>query len=101
MVRDIAIIVAVFLVGLVSGWFGKSCPKPPDPKPIIQEVEVIRYKEKPVIKEVVKNVKELVKVPYYSGECFDDSGVRALNDLVRGTAAGRADPRTPASAPAK
>lgn len=98
MIRDIILLLVLGILAFAAGRYTKKCPIPPDPTPIIKEVEVVRYKDKPIVKEVVKNVKEIVKVPYYTGECLDDAGLRAVNNLIESTAAGRADPRSTAPA---
>lgn len=89
-----AIIAALFCaVGWLFGWAAKSCPKPPDPKEVIHEVEVIRWRDRKVRVEVEKIVQQIVERPFYTGACLDDDGLHSLNRLIQGTAAGSANPR--------
>jgi len=93
--REIGFAILIFLAGGFSGWSFKSCPVPKDPEPIIKEVEKIRYVDKPIITEITKNVREIIKEPFYAGDCFDAAGVQHLNNLISSTSAGRADPTMP------
>ena len=71
--KDAVSLLVVFVFGLLTGHYAKECPKPPDPVKVIEEVEVIRYKDRPIIKEVTKRVEPIVKEPYYTGECLSIS----------------------------
>ena len=94
-----ALVAALIAFGaFYAGYSYKTCPPPtPDPAPVIQEVEKIRYVDKIVVKEVIKRVDRIIKEPFYTGACFDDDGVHALNSLIQGSAAGRPDLRRTAS----
>ncbi len=94
--REVLFAFLIFIAGGLSGYFYKTCPVPKSPEPVIKEVEKIRTIEKPVIKEVTKNVTKIVKEPFYiAGDCYDDVGVQHLNNLIRDTSAGRADISVP------
>ena len=101
MISQLIQLLAVLVAGFLSGYMYKECPVPKDPDPIIREVERIRYVDKPIIKEVVRRVETIIKEPFYTGECLDTDGLRAITDLIESTAAGRADlsSTAPASTP--
>lgn len=83
------VIVALICLAFFAGRLTSECPKPPDPTTIIEEHEVIRYVDKPVIRKATVTVEKIVERPVYRDACFDDDGLRAVNDLIKGTAAGR------------
>ena len=60
--REVLFAFLIFIAGGLSGYFYKTCPVPKSPEPVIKEVEKIRTIEKPVIKEVTKDIRNKVKV---------------------------------------
>ena len=86
-------LITALVLAFFAGRWTHECPKPPDPTTIIQEMEVIRYRDKPVIVEVEKRVETIINTPFYvDGVCLDNDGLHAVQDLIKGTAAGRGDP---------
>ena len=78
------------IAGFMAGYFYKECPKPPNPAPIIEEVEKIRYVDKPVYKTITKTVEKVVEKPFYiNNQCLDKEGLDTISTLINQTAAGK------------